>query len=136
MTTLPRYEKIVRTLLYLHVPLALFVGTGYLIHLGPGFGQGGMDARELTASFWAFAVLLFLAARRFAGDPRWLYAVLAVVGLKWLDYTYEFLGQGDRAYLMAFLVTGTLLGLYVAGAIVLAQSRRAPRPRGQAARSA
>jgi hypothetical protein len=83
------------------------------------FGQHGMDARKLTAFFWGLAFLLFLAARRVDHDPRWLWAVTAVVGFNWLDSTYEFLVRGDANFAPPFFIEGILFTVYLAGGLTV-----------------
>jgi hypothetical protein len=118
------FARIVRIVLYLQVLLAVFVGTAYLLGVSM-FGQHGMDARKLTAFFWGLAVLLFLAARRVDDDPRWLWAVIAVVGLNWLDSTYEFLVRGDADFGPPFVIEGILFAVYLTGALTVFRRRPA-----------
>lgn len=117
------FTKIVRVVLFLQVALALFVGVAYWMGL-PGFSDGDTESRKVTAFVWGFAVLLFFAGWRVPQEPRWIYPVLAVVLLNWLESSYELFVLGDRAFIPPLVIESILGTIYATYAISVAKTRQ------------
>jgi len=119
-------RRFMQVVLSINMALAAFIGfTGYVLHVGPEGGIGGLEpilAHALAAIYLGFIATLFVALRRFHHDPAWLLVPAMIQFPLWVDALYELAAGGNDV--PPAIIRAVLVACYVAGYLVLRGTAR------------